>query len=198
MEWRHRIMIINQSLGSFIKDVDGLRNIVRYATAPRNARETVAEHSFFVASYVLKLYDLYDFDLQKALSLGLLHDFPEIYISDVPHPIKAQNPELNDALEAAEHKVAVDHLSETVAGWLKEFNNGSSPEGLVCGLADVLSVVSYSSYEVALGNKDYMLDVFEKVQVRWLEILKKLDPYKRKGAPSNEEIAKDIQKIIKR
>lgn len=190
--------LINQSLGSFIQDVDGLRNIVRYATAPRNARETVAEHSFFVAAYVLKLYDIYKFDLQKALSLSLLHDFPEIYISDVPHPIKAQNPELNDALEAAEHKVAVDHLSEVVASWLQEFNTGSSPEGLVCCLADVLSVASYSSYEVSLGNKDYMLDVFNKVQTRWKSILEKLKDYKRSDAPSDEEIALDIQKIIRR
>lgn len=46
---------IKCELDEFIRCVDGLRNLVRYQTAPRAAKETVAEHSFFVAAYVLKL-----------------------------------------------------------------------------------------------------------------------------------------------
>ena len=142
--------LINENLTVYMKDVDMLRNIIRYNTAPKNNQETVAEHSFYVAAYVLKLHEFYEFDLEKALSLSLLHDFSEVYISDVPHPVKANNKALEDALESAEYEINKEKLSETVANWLVEFNNRTTAEGTICALADILSVVSYSKNEMSL------------------------------------------------
>lgn len=187
--------LINENLLDFSRSVDKLRNIVRYATAPRNARETVAEHSFFVASYVLKLYEYYEFDLKKALPLALLHDYSEVYISDVPHPIKKKNPELEKALELAEDKVNREHLSDTYADWLHEFNDGSSVEGLVCDLGDVMSVVTYAKYEMDLGNKAYMKQVYEGSVDRYKGYVKQLEPYARENGP--ETTAKVIDYIEK-
>ena len=48
-------LLEKEDLTHFAKSVDRLRFITRYATAPRSSKESVAEHSFFVAAYVLKL-----------------------------------------------------------------------------------------------------------------------------------------------
>ena len=94
--------MINSKLGNYLLNVNNLRNLTRYQTAPRVSSESVAEHSFFVAAYVLKLYDYYNFNLEKALRMALLHDFNEVFISDVPFPIKSKYKEINKELEKAE------------------------------------------------------------------------------------------------
>lgn len=171
------LLIKNENLYEFIRSIDKLRYITRFATAPRSAKESVAEHSFYVASYVLKLSYYYNFDVVKAISLALLHDYAEAYISDVPHPIKKQNPVLEEALDKAEEKVLVEHLSSEMAKLISHFNNGDTPEGLVCQLADVISVVTYAKYELELGNSSYMKQVFQRTKDRYFSLIEKLEPY---------------------
>lgn len=163
--------MIKQNLTNYLLDIDNLRNIVRFQTAPRNARETVAEHSFYVAAIVLKLHEYFNFNLETALSVSLMHDYSEVYISDVPHSIKASNKDLADALEKAEYKINNDKLSEEFAKNIKEFNDLTTAEGCVVNLADVLSVLMYSRLEVKLGNKEYMRDVYHKTFKRVNKIL---------------------------
>ena len=170
-------LLEKEDLTHFAKSVDRLRFITRYATAPRSSKESVAEHSFFVAAYVLKLAQYYQFDVTEALALALMHDYPEAYISDVPHPIKVQNPDLANALEKAEEKVLKDHLSDEMASILNRFNNADGPEALVCILADVMSVVSYAKYEMELGNSSYMRQVYEGARPRFENLITSLAKY---------------------
>ncbi len=149
-------MHINSTLHEYMMNVDGLRNLVRYQNAPRVSSETVAEHSFFVAAYVLKLHNYYEFDLKKAIMIALLHDYAESYISDVPHPIKKQFPLIEEELNKAENNIVSNHISNDFAKWLDEFNNISSPEGCIVAFADILSVISYAKHEIELGNSKYM------------------------------------------
>lgn len=169
--------MINQNLTNYLLDIDNLRNITRFQTAPRNARETVAEHSFYVAAIVLKLHDYFEFNLESALSTALMHDYSEVYISDVPHSIKAANKELAEALESAEAKVNVEKLSVNYATKIDEFNKLATAEGCIVNLADVLSVLMYSRYEVKLGNKEYMREVYHKTFKRINSILKTAKQY---------------------
>lgn len=154
-------MHINIGLKDYMENVDRLRNLVRYQSAPRVSSETVAEHSYFVASYVLKLHNYYEFDLKKALSMAILHDYAEVFISDVPHPIKKQFPQIADCLEEAEKSIITEHISPEFADWLTEFNNTCTAEGAIVALADILSVISYAKYEVGLGNSAYMKNVID-------------------------------------
>ncbi len=169
--------MINQNLTNYLLDIDNLRNITRFQTAPRNAKETVAEHSFYVAAIVLKLHDYFEFNLESALSTALLHDYSEVYISDVPHSIKAANKDLTEALENAETKVNVEKLSPSIATKIEEFNRLATAEGCIVNLADVLSVLMYSRYEVKLGNKEYMREVYHKTFKRINSILKTAKQY---------------------
>lgn len=180
--------MINSSLKEYLGNIDGLRNLVRYQTAPRVSSETVAEHSFFVAAYVLKLNDYYNFNLEKAVTVALLHDFSEVFISDVPHPIKSKFKVLNDILNKEEYNVNSTYISKEFADNLEEFNNLTSVEGMVIALADALSVVTYSKYEIGLGNSKYMRDVYNRTRPRYVSIIEKLEPYLKDNHTSQELI----------
>lgn len=184
--------MINLDLDNYIYYIDKLRNLVRYQTAPRVNQETVAEHSFFVAAYVLKLYDYYDFNLNKALQTGILHDFSEVFVSDIPHPIKRSFPLIADELNKAELDINKNYINNELANNIEEFNNLTSQEGIIVALADILSVVTYSKYEINLGNSKYMKEVLEKTTERYLEVIEKAAPYLRENHTS-EEIIKFIE-----
>jgi len=188
--------MINTNLQCYLANIDGLRNLVRYQTAPKVSSETVAEHSFFVAAYVLKLNDYYEFNLEKALMMGLLHDFSEVYISDVPHPIKSKFPQLNSILEQEEYNVNYKFISKEFADNLEEFNHLTSVEGMIIALADVLSVVTYSKYEIGLGNSNYMKDVYNRTKPRYISVIEKLEPYLKDGHTS-DEIIDEINQYMK-
>lgn len=187
--------MINSNLTDYLSNVNNLRNLTRYQAAPRVSSESVAEHSFFVASYVLKLYDYYDFNLEKALRMALLHDFNEVFISDVPFPIKSKYKGLNKELEKAEYEVNKEMISEEFANEMKEFNDMTSPEGIIVELGDVLSVVSYSKHEISLGNSKYMKDVYTKSIPRYTRILTKAEKYLREGM-NTDSIISEIGKFM--
>lgn len=169
---------IKCELDEFIRCVDGLRNLVRYKTAPRAAKESVAEHSFFVAAYVLKLHDYYNFDLKKGLRLALLHDFSKVFVSDVPHLIKKKFPAVSEELEKAERKVNEEYIGEEFADELEEFNQTSSIEGIIVYLADILSIASYANRE------------------RYMSLLIMAEPYLRKDECGNSLKTPTIIKYI--
>lgn len=173
--------MINSKLGDYLQNVNNMRNLTRYQAAPRVSSESVAEHSFFVAAYVLKLHDFYEFNLEKALRMALLHDFNEVFISDVPFPIKTKYKGLNKELDKAEYEINTEHISRDFADEMKEFNDMSSPEGIIVELGDVLSVVSYSKHEIGLGNSKYMKEVYNKSIPRYTRILTKAERYLREG-----------------
>ena len=123
---------IRNDIATFSKDIDVLRSLIRYQKCNRLVNESVAEHSFYVAVFVLKLREYYDFNLEVALKTALIHDIPEARISDIPHNIKLANPEVAAALEKAEEKVTIDMLSEEANALLKSFNHGDTVEGKIC------------------------------------------------------------------
>ena len=123
---------IRNDIATFSKDIDVLRSLIRYQNCNRLVNESVAEHSFYVAVFVLKLREYYDFNLEVALKTALIHDIPEARISDIPHNIKLANPEVAAALEKAEEKVTIDMLSEEANALLKSFNHGDTVEGKIC------------------------------------------------------------------
>lgn len=185
---------IRNDIATFSKDVDILRSLIRYQNCNRLVNESVAEHSFYVAIFVLKLREYYEFDLEKALKTALIHDFAESSISDVPHNIKAANPELSQALENAEFKVNVDKLSNEAACLVSEFNAGATPEGKICQLADVLSVVLYANDEIKCGNKVFNYIAIKAI-ARCKEIVRSLEPQLNKTY-TQEQIMNKIDQIV--
>ena len=187
--------MINSNLTDYLYNVNNLRNLTRYQAAPRVSSESVAEHSFFVAAYVLKLHDYYEFNLEKALRMALLHDFNEVFVSDVPFPIKSKYKGLHKELEKAEYEVNCEYISKEFANEMKEFNDMSTAEGIIVEIGDVLSVVSYSKHEIELGNSSYMKDVYNKAIPRYTRILVKAEKYIRDGY-TTEMVINEIENFM--
>lgn len=166
---------IRNDIATFSRDIDVLRSLIRYQNCNRLVNESVAEHSFYVASFVMKLREYYDFNLERALKMALIHDIPESRISDVPHNIKTANPKLSAALEEAENKVLNDMFYPEGVTLVADFNRTVSPEGKVCALADVLSVVLYANDEIKCGNKVFNYIAIKAI-ARCKEIVKSLEP----------------------
>ena len=185
---------IKNDIATFAKDIDILRSLVRYQNCHRNVNETVAEHSFYVAILVLKLREYYNFNLEIALKTALVHDVPEVRISDIPHNIKLANPKLSDALEEAEAKVTAEMLSDEAVALLLAFNHGDTPEGLACQLADILDVVLYANQEIQSGNKVFNYIAIKAIE-RCKEVVKNLEPYIN-PAYTSTQIMNKINQII--
>ena len=185
---------IKNDIATYSKTIDTLRHLVRYQNVQRIHNETVAEHSFIVAAFVLKLREYYTFNLEQALKTALIHDQMEASISDVPHNIKIANPELADILEKAESNVIKTMFSDEAATLIAAFNHGLTPEGLAVQLADVLSVVLHAHGEIDAGNKVFNYIAIKAIS-RCKEIVDKFDEY-RNTAYTKEQIINKINQIV--
>ena len=185
---------IRNDIATFSRDIDVLRSLIRYQNCNRLVNESVAEHSFYVASFVMQLREYYDFNLERALKMALIHDIPESRISDVPHNIKTANPKLSAALEDAENKVLNDMFYPEGVTLVADFNGTVSPEGKVCALADVLSVVLYANDEIKCGNKVFNYIAIKAI-ARCKEIVKSLEPQLNKTY-TQEQIMNKIDQIV--
>ena len=185
---------IRNDIATFSRDIDVLRSLIRYQNCNRLVNESVAEHSFYVASFVMKLREYYDFNLERALKMALIHDIPESRISDVPHNIKTANPKLSAALEEAENKVLNDMFYPEGVTLVADFNGTVSPEGKVCALADVLSVVLYANDEIKCGNKVFNYIAIKAI-ARCKQIVKSLEPQLNKTY-TQEQIMNKIDQIV--
>ena len=185
---------IRNDIATFSRDIDVLRSLIRYQNCNRLVNESVAEHSFYVASFVVKLREYYDFNLERALKMALIHDIPESRISDVPHNIKTANPKLSAALEEAENKVLNDMFYPEGVTLVADFNRTVSPEGKVCALADVLSVVLYANDEIKCGNKVFNYIAIKAI-ARCKDLVDKLDEHRNKSY-TKEQIMNKINQIV--
>lgn len=185
---------IRNDIATFARDIDTLRSLIRYQNCNRLVNESVAEHSFYVASFVMKLREYYNFDLERALKMALIHDVPESQISDIPHNIKIANPKLAQALEEAENNVLNKMFFPEGVTLVADFNGTASPEGKVCALADVLSVVLYADDEIKCGNRVFNYIAIKAI-ARCKELVDALDDC-RNDAYTKEQINNKINQIV--
>tara|TARA_B100000085_G_scaffold248940_1_gene244313 strand:- start:22 stop:534 length:513 start_codon:yes stop_codon:yes gene_type:complete len=165
-------------LSDFVDDVYILKALTRYNNKFKIISESVAEHSYFVAVLTLKLHDDYDFDLEKALKMSLIHDIPELHLSDVTHDVKRNFPKLASEVVKAEYVI----MKERYPQWydtFKHFEDQDSPEALAVKMADNLSCVQYATAEMELGNKGYMKEVATNAARRVMQCEQDLQKYRR-------------------
>lgn len=160
--------------------VYNLKFIQRYSITPRITNETVAEHSFFVATYVMELYKDYKFDLNKAVQMAIIHDFAESYIGDITLSTKIMCPELVEAVSNAEKEVMFQNFPSFIYELYREYEQRTSVESLIVKLADTLQVKQYAGNEIELGNNSItMRSIFSRA-VDDIDLFeRKLAVYKR-------------------
>lgn len=160
--------------------VYNLKFIQRYSITPRITNETVAEHSFFVATYVMELYKDYKFDLNKAVQMAIIHDFAESFIGDITLSTKTMCPELVEAVSNAEKEVMFQNFPSFIYELYREYEQRTSVESLIVKLADTMQVKQYAGNEIELGNNSItMRSIFSRA-VDDIDLFeRKLAVYKR-------------------
>lgn len=141
----------NESLlEQYLADVYRLKNVIRYNTRNKIKDESVAEHSFYVALFALKICDTFKIDddiKQQCLIKALLHDMPEIELNDITHNVKeALN--LRPFLKQYEDK----YFEQKYNQYYKLMTVNNKLVDAIVIFADGLSVYQYSLNEVNLGN----------------------------------------------
>ena len=167
------------SLSDFVDDVYILKALTRYNNKFKIISESVAEHSYFVAVLTLKLHDDYKFNLEKALKMSLIHDIPELHLSDVTHDVKRNFPKLAEEVVKAEYVIMKERYPQWYSTF-KHFEDQDSPEALAVKMADNLSCVQYATAEMELGNKGYMKEVATNAAKRVMQCEQDLQKYRRK------------------
>ena len=160
--------------------VYNLKFIQRYSITPRITNETVAEHSFFVATYVMELYKDYKFDLNKAVQMAIIHDFAESFIGDITLSTKTMCPDLVEAVSNAEKEVMFQNFPNFIYELYREYEQRTSVESLIVKLADTMQVKQYAGNEIELGNNSItMRSIFSRA-VDDIDLFeRKLAVYKR-------------------
>lgn len=160
--------------------VYNLKFIQRYSITPRITNETVAEHSFFVATYVMELYKDYKFELNKAVQMAIIHDFAESFIGDITLSTKTMCPDLVEAVSNAEKEVMFQNFPSFIYELYREYEQRTSVESLIVKLADTMQVKQYAGNEIELGNNSItMRSIFSRA-VDDIDLFeRKLAVYKR-------------------
>lgn len=160
--------------------VYNLKFIQRYSITPRITNETVAEHSFFVATYVMELYKDYKFDLNKAVQMAIIHDFAESFIGDITLSTKTMCSDLVEAVSNAEKEVMFQNFPSFIYELYREYEQRTSVESLIVKLADTMQVKQYAGNEIELGNNSItMRSIFSRA-VDDIDLFeRKLAVYKR-------------------
>ncbi|MCH8311162.1 MAG: Uma2 family endonuclease [Chloroflexi bacterium] len=94
-----------------------LAYLTRYSNMPRVKDESVAEHCFFVALKVIGLAKEYDFNVGSAVTMAIIHDLPEIYLSDMTWETKTAFPDL--AVEVVSPSDTAAEVNAKVEEYLK-------------------------------------------------------------------------------
>lgn len=163
----------------FSEQIYNLAHIARYSVVPRIRSESVAEHSFFVASIVVQLHDLYDFDIGKATTMAVVHDWAESWVDDITVKTKQDFPAVAEAIKAAEHEVVQREFPNSAKFYWEGLHYNKTVETMIVKYADALQVMQYSLSEILLGNSGYMLSVFHSADKRANELANVLDVFRR-------------------
>ena len=113
--------------------------------------------------------------------MALIHDIPELHLSDVTHDVKRNFPKLAQEVTNAEYVI----MKQKYPQWFtefKKFEDQESVEALVVKMADNLSCVQYATAEMLLGNKGYMKEVAENAAKRVMQCERKLKKWRKINA----------------
>lgn len=162
-------------------DIYKLKNIIRYNNKLTITKESVAEHSFFVAMISAKICDILQLSSEikyETIIKSLLHDMPEIILNDITHDTK-QLLNLQPLLDVYEKK----YFENNFSSYLDVLYNSKNNEivNLIVNLSDILSVKQFCLTEMNLGNTTVEIyDVMNDTLQRERDVMKKIDEVMKK------------------
>ena len=154
---------VNRFVDEIINERLALMNSVhRQSTITTIKSENIAQHSFFVAYYALKIakkLNLSD-EIKGEITIeALIHDIAESSSSDVPSNVKYKVPGLKQMLDKAEDYAINKYFPEIQPEFksLRLHENKGDIVGTIIKLADIIALIQFLKTERALGNQDATL-----------------------------------------
>ncbi len=172
-------MIKNQTFLDKYSNLDilSMSEMTRYSGRLKITKESVAEHSWYVAYFILLVGNDYKIDnniINKAVSMSIIHDIPEIFTNDIPHDMKENFPELKKKIEEVEIEFVKDKIPELY--YLFSDLKNKSIESILVSIGDALSVLLYTNKEINLGNKTKEITIISnEVKVRLTKLFIELE-----------------------
>ena len=136
----------------YLNETYKLKNIIRYNSRTTFTKESVAEHSYYVTLFALKIMDDYNFQnsefREKVLIKALLHDLPEIELNDITHDVKVKLG-LYDYFKTYEE----EYFKKNYNKYSTLMNKCDDKKiDLIVHLADIYSVIQFCNRELQLCN----------------------------------------------
>ena len=150
-----------------------LSHVVRFNSTPQQFKESVAEHSFYVAYYTsILVYFLREASIEvdeaHALKIALLHDMEERFSGDILTPFKHYNEDVLNAIRKVNEEM-IQLVFEDLPPKLREEFVGlwnqdialTTREAQIVKVADKLSLLSKCYEEIKIGN-EYFKPIYER------------------------------------
>ncbi|MCA0987584.1 HD domain-containing protein [Guptibacillus algicola] len=130
---------------TFIKELERLKDTTRSAYTKKGRRESVAEHSWRLAMFALALSDeLKSLDMNKVISMCLVHDLGEAYDGDISATVK-----VNHDKKVKKEEKGVERLTDAlppenqdaILALCKEYNKGETDEAKFVKALDKMETI---------------------------------------------------------
>ena len=158
-----------------------LAHVTRFNNRPQHFKESVAEHSFYVAYFALIICNLLvekgvTVDTNKVLQMSLIHDAEEGFSGDILTPLKHFNKKVHKAIADVNKQMIGEafkglpkELSKQLVTLWNEEQSEKTIESQIVKASDKLSLLSKCFEEIQAGN-----NYFEEIYKWQLSSLKKL------------------------
>ncbi|MEM2908137.1 MAG: HD domain-containing protein [Candidatus Hadarchaeales archaeon] len=188
-------------LSEFLEKLNDLKRIPRtgwlLCNVPLNEVEDVAQHTFEVAAITLLLADEAKrggrkLDVERALSMALLHDWAEVMVADFPYTALKYlgEPGTKKQMEGKAMKDLLTGLpdQQTLMKLWQEYSEKRTFEAKIVHAADYLSMLIQAIKYRERGNRARELDEL------WRAVHADLGPY----AAEIKEVKELVEKLDKR
>ena len=154
-------------------------HVIRFSASPQHFKESVAEHSFYVAYFTAILCDLLErkkikVNKEKAIKMALLHDLEEIFSGDILGPFKHYSENVYLEIQKVNKELIKEVFKDLPAELKREYillwneeNERKSLEAEIVKIADKISLLSKCFEEIKSGN-----NYFKKIYQRELNKLR--------------------------
>ncbi len=146
----------------FLKAIEPLKYVTRHSWCSNGRQESVAEHSWRMASLAFLLEDEFpELDMKRVIEMCLIHDFGEID-GDIPAFKKTED---DGDHEFAQLKKLTQNLSSSLRSKIislhNEFNTCETPESKLANALDKLeAVIQHNDADISTwDNIEYELNL---------------------------------------
>jgi putative hydrolase of HD superfamily len=152
-----------QSILTFLKATEQLKNTLRSAHTSQKRPESVAEHTWQLCLMVMLFEEqLKDIEMLRLIKLLIIHDLGEVVSGDIP--AIHQNLNLDKSQEERNDFISLcaplpDDLQSELLDLWDEYDQGKSPESILAKGFDKLETMLQHLIDGTTGNIDFVFNL---------------------------------------